>query len=163
MDSSWTIKIALNNLSSVKHPSWRRPRREKESLCLRRRNGAFRDVVRGLLQNPTDEDLNGLGQKFASLEYPPTSHLQRVYPLSLLALWLPFPGENGQVGYHDEDDMTPLPPSLLPRRTREANLPISRLPPPPPERRTFGAFTSRQSVSQRTPRPSLPGAAVRDG
>ena len=71
------------------------------------RNAPFRDV-RGLLQNSTDEDLNGLGQKFASLEYPPTSHLQRVYPLSLLALWLPFPGENGQVGYHDEDDMTPL-------------------------------------------------------
>ena len=57
LDSSWTIKIALNNLSSVKHPSWRRPRREKESLCLRRRNGPFRDVLRGLLQNSTDEDL----------------------------------------------------------------------------------------------------------
>ena len=66
LDSSWTIKIALNNLSSVKHPSWRRPRREKESLCLRRHNGPFRDV-RGPLQNSSDEDL---GQKFASLEYP---------------------------------------------------------------------------------------------
>ena len=66
LDSSWTIKIALNNLSSVKHPSWRRPRREKESLCLRRHNGPFRDV-RGLLQNSSDEDL---GQKFESFEYP---------------------------------------------------------------------------------------------